>query len=321
MKEKGNSTKSNRNLGIAIILLVLLVILYYVLISSGSYLLELIGLVVTGFFLLGNIYYIIKNKSIMKKSKKMVKKVSGASTSKNPLEVYLISAIWNHQKITVGEGQIAASLLYEISEENISFADNQFVISSKIDLSSISESQMYLFETVFLDATSNQQNVESRLKKLEKMQQEKTLVPLVLIAENIKNNIRNKDRVHSLTITVRDKYFDAVENEFTALLTILSIGIAFLNLIEAITFMKVATLENFYIPVVLAFLLVFTITSKYRERVLLKKDKIEEITQVLNYIHFLSEKEIKASDKVYLCSLGLLSKEEREAMISLFQTD
>ena len=92
----------------------------------------------------------------------------------------------------------------------------------------------------------------------------------------------------------------------------------FLNLIEAVTFISNATIINFYVPVVFALFLVATITSKNRERVLLKENQVEEITKILNYIHSLLTKDITASDKVYLCSLGMLPKEEREQMIALF---
>lgn len=321
MKEKGNNEKNIGSLVIAVILLILIVIFYYVLISSKNEILELVAIGISSFFLLANIYYIIKNQSIMKKSKKMVKKINLENISKNPLEVYLISAIWNHRKITIGDGQVASSLLYEISEEHVVFDNEQFSISSDLDIEKLSKCQKYIFYTVFLDSISNQQNEETKLNKIRKMQKEKTLVPLVVASENIKSNLHNRDNVHNLTIQVRDEYFETVENDFTALLSLLTIGVALLNLIEAITFMKVAAIENFYIPVILAFLLVFTITSKSRERVLLKEEKVEEITRVLNYIHLLSKNLGKAKDKVYLCSLGLLSKEEREQMISLFQIE
>ncbi len=318
MKEKGNNEKSIVSLVIAGILLVLLVIFYYIVISNKKELTQIIALVITGLFLLANIYYIVKNNNIMKKSKKMVKKVKPSLPSQNPLEVYLISSIWKHQKITIGKGQISSALLYEISEENILFDKETLSISPKLDLDNLSFIESYLLETVFLDSVSNQQSKNQKLMKLKKMQKEKTALPLVSISENITKNIRNKDAVHSLTLKITDYYFETVENDFTALLTILSVGIAFFNLVEAITFMSTPTVINFYVPVVFALLLVATITSKSRERVLLKENQVEEITKVLNYISSLSTKEITASDKVYLCSLGLSSKEEREQIINLF---
>ena len=318
MKEKGNNEKSIVSLIVAGVLLVLLVVFYYVVISFQKEILEIIALCITGIFLLANIYFIIKNNSVMKQSKKMVKKVDSSLPTQSPLEVYLISSIWNHRKITVGEGQISASLLYEISEENILFDKESLAISSKIEIEKLSLVQRYILETVFLDSISNQQSSELKLLKLKHVQKEKTSLPLISVSENIKKNIRNKDALHFLISQITDLYFETVENDFTALLTILSGGIAFLNLIEAVTFISNATIINFYVPVVFALFLVATITGKNRERVLLKENQVEEITKILNYIHSLLTKDITASDKVYLCSLGMLPKEEREQMIALF---
>jgi len=220
MKEKGNNEKSIVSLIVAGVLLVLLVVFYYVVISFQKEILEIIALCITGIFLLANIYFIIKNNSVMKQSKKMVKKVDSSLPTQSPLEVYLISSIWNHRKITVGEGQISASLLYEISEENILFDKESLAISSKIEIEKLSLVQRYILETVFLDSISNQQSSELKLLKLKHMH-----------------------------------YFEAVENDFTAVVAILSGGIAFLNLIEAVTFISNATIINFYVPVVFALFL------------------------------------------------------------------
>lgn len=306
---------------VSVVVFIAIIILYNFILSKNSLELALSGIIVTGFFLLINIFYILRNIIAFSKSKRLINKESVETIDKSPLEVYLVSTIWNHKKMIIGKEQILSSLLYEVQTHKVIYEDGTLQIDSNLVLSQISICERYLLEVVFLDAVAYQQSQELKEEKLKKMIEEKVRVPVIDIEENISANLNSRSHISSLIENLKEKYFKEIDSTISAPLTLLSSLLVILNLIETAVSLNNPTTETFYIPLALTVLLAISITNKNRERVSLKPEKSNEVSKVINYYSNLKCSERIESNKLYRVCLGICSKEEREGIKKTFRVE
>jgi len=248
-------------------------------------------------------------------------KESVENIDKSPLEVYLISTIWNHKKMIIGNEQILSTLLYEIQDRKVIYENGTLQMDSNLVLSQLSICERYLIEVVFLDAVAYQQSQELKEEKLKKMIKEKIRISILDVEENISANLTSRSQVSSLIENLKEQYFKEIDSTISAPLTLLSSLLVILNLIETAVSLNNPTMETFYIPLVLTVLLVISITNKNRERVSLKTEKSNEISRVINYYSNLRHSNRTDSNKVYRVCLGICSKEEREEIKKTFRVE
>lgn len=306
---------------VSVIVFIAIIILYNFILSKKSLELALIGIIITGLFLLINIFYILKNISSFSKSKRLMNKESVENIDKSPLEIYLISTIWNHKKMIIGKEQILSTLLYEIQDRKVLYENGTLQMDSNLVLSQLSICERYLIEVVFLDSVAYQQSQELKEEKIKKMIKEKIRISILDAEENISANLVSRSQVSSLIENLKEQYFKEIDSTISAPLTLLSSLLVILNLIETAVSLNNPTMETFYIPLALTVLLVISITNKNRERVSLKTEKSNEISRVINYYSNLRHSKRTDSNKIYRVCLGICSKEEREEIKKTFRVE
>lgn len=318
MKRDENNKQNYIKIILAIAFLIAVMAVYSVIISDDIVELEIAGIVASGIVFIMNAYYIFNNKKLANQSRKLIKRKEVEKIEKSPLEVYLVSAIWYHKKIHVNKAQICSEIIHEIGKGNLLLEKNTLKISKSFNLKNLTSVQSFLLDSVFLDPISFKQSYDLKIEKLKHMQEEEEKVSLVDIEFNMTHNLQDKSRVYDLVGIEKEKYFEEDASTNSAFLTIISMLFILLNLITTFSFIGNASIYNFYMPIVLAVLLVAAITNKNRECVSIDKKKVEEVSEILNYAKGLASDK---KSKVYLCSLGLLSKEEEDKITKIFHVE
>ncbi len=317
MSVEKKKDKNDQKWLFVLILLIGAATLYSFIISKDILVLEWIALGMTGFFVLWNFYYLMKNKKIMTRMKKAIPKRKIDCISLNPIDASVIYTSWYHKQLAMGKREISILLDYLVSKGYMIEEEEEYSISPSLSLPSLGESDRYLLKLFFLKPSFFHQKEELRMEKLEKFQKGGKL-PIEEILRYSIENTRDNSSFRELVQSIKGDYFIGVENATSAFVTMASMIFAFFNLFLALSFLKEPTLWTFYLPVVGAVLLVLGITSKYRERVILRSDKKESVIETLNYLSEIQGKDTRP-EIYYLGMLGLLPKEREEQFEKIFR--
>lgn len=302
----------------SIVFVLFLVTLYSFIIKTNNLILEGIGLGITLLLIFINLFYIIKSKLAIRKSSKMIRKEAVEEVTVSPLEAYFIHTLWYHKKNNIGEKQIVSELFYEMEKETIFFDGETLELNDKVDLEKLDAFEFHFLCGLFLSLTEFQQKEEMRIKKMKKYQKEKVSFPMAKIKEQALENLSNRNTEYEWIEQVREKYFLPLETPNSAFFTIISAFLILLNVMSAFTFIRQnGNLWNFYLPMIGAFLLALGITSSFRERVLLKEDQKEAVSQVLNYLKNLKT-DFSSKDVLYLQAIGSVVDKKR---MKIFQIE
>lgn len=317
MKENRKKTDTSVvSLKYKIVAMIYLVVLFVLIVSSvktENQTLLILSSIAISILILLNLRYIFINKkmvSTMKISNQVV-----TETNIHPLELYIIERVWYHKKKKFTKDPIYASLLYEIGKGNLELTEKGVKISSKISLEELSSYSLKTFEMTLLEKVDCRKSDKLKRAKLKGMQEEQFLVAIEDINLNISENSVDTDNFYKKMMEIKSKYFEDIESSKSVPLTIVSWACTLMSLLFVFTFYNRATLLNFYLPIVLVVLLVATITSKYRERVIIKKDAKEFINNALNYINYLENPERNKINEIYAYCLD---KSKDNSIIRIF---
>ncbi len=103
---------------------------------------------------------------------------------------------------------------------------------------------------------------------------------------------------------MKEEHFIEIESSMTVYLTIISWACSLLAIPFVFAFFNEATFLNLYLPIGLVVVLVATITSDYRERVIIKEESKNYLFDNLNYIHYLNEPREDKVNMIYSYCLG-----------------
>lgn len=306
MNKKDNYEQTMKTLVVAAIFFVILVAIYSIAISTSNELLLIVTAVITSVIILFNLILVSKNKKKTNNMRKMILKNNIGSSNLNPIEIYLVDKIWYHKKGKLSYRQIYSALLYNISEGNIVYNGSKLGIKNNFKFDNLSEIDRFTLEIAFLDAIEFKKNDKLKDEILLKLQKEDLFLTMEDIKRNIDNNCKNRSAFYDLLSVIKSKYFVDIEGGNEAVLTIFSWICVILEVVLGISYINDGSILGFYLPISLAFILTFLTTSKYRERVVLKTDKKEEISDILNYIRSFDDNSSNNIDKIYLYALNRL---------------
>lgn len=317
MNKKENSNNVYKIAIINIAFFIITIAVYGTAINTNNHLL----LLITAFFaivlIILNLLWVFKNKKKTNEMRKLILKKDITNLEYNPLEVFLIDKIWYHRKALLTHKQIYSALLYEISLGNLIYENSKIKINKEIEFLNILKIDRISIEIAFLNSTEIKQNDQLKLEKLEKLQKEEHYLTLDDIRKNINDNCKNRSLFYDLIKDIKKEYFVDIENDSSAILTMITWLCIILEFAIGVKYVNDATVLNFYLPISLAIILCILITSKYRERVILKDDKKEEITKILNYIKYIETNKDKKIDKIYLYGLNKL--DENDEIVKIFR--
>ncbi len=268
---------------LTIFILLFLVVLYMITLYKQEFILFVISDIIAGVYCFIYFGSIIKNRTKMKRLGKMIKKEIVSSIDKIPLEVYLISSIWNNKKILIGRTLIKESMNYLIEKSYIIEENETLRIYPKYHFEEMNDCTKYVLELLFLDPVSFQKPNQMKQKKLEKLERESIKIPIFDIENNIDKNLRDRDSIYTLSNIVKKEYFEEDVMETVDPFPTFGILIILFNFFMTAIFKSCPTIENFYLPLVFTFLLVFINTSKYHKNISIKKNKFNEVSQCVNY--------------------------------------
>jgi len=300
--------KVTRTTIFGVMFIIVLVSFYAMAISSKDEIMIIITMVFAGFLLLLNIGFMIKNSNKTRLMKKKIMKKEVLTMNHHPLEVFLINKIWHHKKDLLSTRQIHAGLLYSIKKQELIYSEKGLKINA--DVAQLSEYSRKVIEMAFLNEIECKQSAGMKSDRLNKIKAENKFTEIAELKTNMKNNCKNRNILFEMIDVVKGKYFTNIEGNGAAFLMILTVFTAILEFVLAVAFVEDTKVEVFYISVSLSIVLIGTITSKYRERVTLQENKIEEISNILNYIDGISKSETNEIDQIYLYSLNKLVKIE-----------
>ena len=298
---------------VAMIYLVVLLVLVIGAVKTENQMLLISSSIAISILILLNLRYIVINKkmvSAMKISEQVV-----TETNLHPLELYIIDRVWYHKKKKFTKASLYASLLYEIEKGNLELNEKGLKISSNINLEELPSYSLKTLEMTLLEKIDCRKNDKLKRTKLKSLQEEQTLVVIEDVNLNISENSVDADNFYKKMIETKSKYFEDIESSKTVPLTLVSWACTLISLLFVFAFYNKATLLNFYLPIVLVVLLVATITSKYRERVIIKKDAKEFINIALNYINYLKNPERNRINEIYAYCL---EKSKDNGIIRIF---
>lgn len=311
MNKKDNYEQTIKVMIAVIAFFVILVTIYSVTIKTNNEILLILTATITIIIIIFNLLLVSKNKNKTNNMRKMILKKDIDSININPLAIYLIDKIWYHKKGKLTYRQIYSGLIYNISEGRIVYDDSKMKINDNFKLSELSKIDRFTIELAFFEATEFKQNDKLKDEKLTKMQIDNISLPIIDIKKNIEDNCKNRAAFYDIFSIIKSEYFVDIEGGNEAILTIFSWICIILEVALGISCMKVGSILGFYLPISLAFALTFVITSKYRERVVLKTDKKEDISDILNYIRNLDNNSSNNMDKTYLYALNRLNDTDK----------
>lgn len=221
------------------------------------------------------------------------------STDLHPLELYMIDSIWHHKKKKFSKRQIYAALLYEIELNNLEYTDKGIGISPNVRLEQLSVYSLITMEMVLFNKVDCRKIRRLKVAKLRNIQAEGISIVMDDVKANIASNCSDTHLYYEQTIDMKNKYFEDIESKATVFLTIISWISVLLTVLIVIHFCNQATIINFYIPTTIAVLLVATLTSKNRERVIIKESARLLVIDALNYIEYLSRAEETRINQLY----------------------
>ena len=266
-------------------------------IKTENELLLIVYSILIAFLVLLNLRYVIINKKMVNSVK--IYKKAVRETMLHPLELYVLDRTWYHKKKNFSKNQIYAAVLYEIESGNLELTDKGIKISSKINLEELPKYSLVTLEMSLLDRIDCRKIRRLKISKLKELQSEKISLVIEDIKSNVSDNCLDKDIFYELMSEMKSKYFKEVESATVVYLTIISWICVFLTTIFAFAFYNKETLLNFYLPISLVVLLVATITSKYRERVIVQDNDRTLVFDSLNYISYLKNAERNKINDIY----------------------
>lgn len=263
---------------------VLLVVLYTFILSNSNPILEYVALGISIFLFFIHLFIILKNYHITNQSKRLIVGKNVYQVSNSLLESYVIFSICNYKRCVMTKKQIYFLIENEIELGHLLYDKETLQISPKWHLEDADISTKFLLKAVLLDSQSFQQSEETKWDKIVKYQEDKKRVPVIDVEDNITRNLSLTSSIRELLRDIKKKYFVEFDNKLGSSVTIISYLLILLNFVMAFTFLSAPTITNFYLPVGLSLLLGLVTTSKYQEKVVICGDKIEEVTNILNYM-------------------------------------
>ncbi len=287
---------------------ILFIILYTGIIWKDSLLLEGIGIGISALFIAIHLYFIIQNKTIRKKEFQSIKKLEDQKIASSPLELYLVNTLWNHERVSIGENQILAEMMYLYDKKVLQW-ENQTIKIGNVAWKEIDSYAIFTLSCLFLEGANFRQSQNSRIEKLKRIQKDQEGVLPDMIKSRITNNLKYVDIGHSLIKATKEMNFEVEKNGFDIVFTIASTVLVIFELVSAIAFLNHATLYNFYLPIVGAFLQVFFFTNSYRENLTVQKEN-ERLKVLIHYANFYVPK-----PDWYALALNQLSYEEKKRLL------
>lgn len=279
--------------------------------NKESLLIIVSGLI--GFLVLLNFIYVIVNISRVKSVK--LTRNGTVSTNLHPLELYLVDCIWNNKKKKFYRRQIYGSLLYEIECGNLIYTGGGIKISPDVNIEKLSVYTMITLEMSLLDRIGCRKVRRLKIHDLKELQKDDAAVIMEDLIKNIDSNCQDVDLFNEQMNIIKKEYFKEIEGKKTVYLSLVSWLCVFVSPIFMIKNINNGDILNLYLPVGLAVILVATLTSKYRERVVIKKTKKEFISEVLNYIEYLNTAKNNKIDEIY----GHCLEKRDSGLISIFK--
>jgi hypothetical protein len=316
MNKNDNYIKTLKVLLLSVAFFLVVVALYGAAIKTKNEILLIAIACITGIIILINLFLVLKNKNKTNDMRKIITKKETDSVSINPLGLYLIDMVWYHKKGNLSYRQLYAALLYNVAEERIIYSDKKMKLDRNLNLKELSFLDRFTVEMAFLNSIEFKQNDTLKEEKLRGLMKDDLYLPLDDIKDNIIENCKNRAAFYDVSANVKETYFVNIEGSNEAILTILSWICIILGFVLGISATNEGTILGFYVPISLSLVLTFLLTSKYRERVVLKMDKKEEIIDILNYIKYIENNEIDNLDKIYLYALNKV--EDKDGLVKIF---
>lgn len=317
MNKRESSDNTIKLMMLGIIFFIILVIIYTATIKNSSEILLIITALYALLLVGLNLIWVLKNKTKTNEMRRLILKEEINTIKKNPLEVYLIDKIWYHNKGSITYKQLYSSLLYEISEDFLIYQDSNILINENLNINNLSKINRLTLEMAFLNSVELKQPDKLKYEKIEKMQKDKISISIQDIKKNINENCKNRSIFYNMLADIKQEYFVDIENNNSALLTIFTWLCIIMEFLIGINFVNSANILNFYLPISLALILCILVTNKYRERVVLKLDKKDEISKILNYIRNIEKEEKNNIDRIFLYGLNKLDANNDVAKIFL----
>ncbi len=312
MEKKEKESRFLTNWLFLFLFAILMAMVYSLSISKNSLVWEWIALGVSILFLLINFCYSWRNQKKISRAEKRLPKVPIENLEKSPLELFLIDAIWHHQKVSIKDYQVAAEFRYALKTEKIIRTETGFCISSKISFAKMDALSIFIYEISFLSRKEYLKGSKMKLERLQEIQKKKETFSREKILSHIRENLLVM-KSYPLLECVEKNYFVSLEDELSAKIQIGSIFLILFNFIEAIAFVNHATISNFYLPVIFSFCLVVLLTSKSRGRFVYQEEKREEMSNIFSYIEKVRREK---KDLLYLSVLGNLDDKSRARVMN-----
>ena len=257
---------------------------------------------IIGVLILLNLRYVIVNSKMVSSVKVLKKDI--VSTNLHPLELYILDCVWYHKKKRFSKEQIYASVLYEIENGVLIQTEKGIKISNKIDLKEMSIYSLKALEMSLLEKIDCRKIDRLKMAKLKTLQDDEISIVIDDLNSNIVDNCMDKENFYTLLNIMKEEHFVEIESSMTVYLTIASWACAVLTIPFVFAFFDKATFLNLYLPIGLVVVLIATITSNYRERVMIKEDSKNYLFDNLNYIHYLNVPRDNKKDIIYSYCLG-----------------
>lgn len=281
--------------------------------KTDNELLLIVSSCLIGFLVIINLGYIIINKKRVSSVKLLNNRVT--TTELHPLKLYIIDCLWNNRKKRFNKRQIYGAILYEIEQGNLVYTGSGIKLSSNINIDNLSVYSLITMEMSLLDRIGCRKARRLKMRDLKEIQKEDSSIIMEDLLKNINDNCQDVDLFNEQMNIIKAKHFREIEGKKSIYLSLVS----WLCVISSLIFMtnnfKDGNVLNLYLPVVLAVFLAATLTSKYRERVVIQKDDKEYISNALNYIDYLTTAENTRVNEIYGYCLG-----KRESnLVSIFK--
>lgn len=270
--------------------------------KNNSDVMLIISSCLIGFLVLLNLLYIFINVKRVSSFKILNNKVT--STNLHPLELYIIDCIWNNKKKKFNKRQIYGAILYEMECGNLIYNGNGIKISPNVDIDKLSIYSLMTFEMSLLNRIGCRKVRRLKISDLKELQRDDAAVIMEDLLSNVDGNCQDTDLFLERMNVIKEKSFREIEGKRTVFLSLTSWITVFASLIFMIKNINDGNMLNLYLPVILSVALAFTLTSKYRERVVIQKDDKEFISNTLNYIEYLKNPENNKTNEIYGYCLG-----------------
>jgi hypothetical protein len=269
--------------------------------------------VLIGFLILMNLIHILINFKRVHSVKLINNNIS--STNLHPLELYIIDCIWNNKKKKFNKRQAYGAILYEIENGNLIYTGTGIKISPNVDIANLPIYSLITMEMSLLNRIGCRKTRRLKIHDLKEIQKDDATVIMEDLLSNIDGNCQDVEIFSEQMNLIKKQHFREIESKKTVYLTLVSWICVFASLIFMVKNINDGNVLNLYLPVGLAVILAATLTSKYRERVVIQRDDREFISDALNYMENLKRLENTRINEIYSYSIGIKDSQ----LVSIFK--